>query len=372
MTERSISPGAVWNDTDGNPIQAHGGSVIEVDGIFYWYGENKERTRPGNGIWHWGIRCYSSTDLTNWTDRGVIIPPNEDDPDSPLHPSQMVDRPHIIWNTRTGRFVCWLKIMGADEAQRSTVLVADRITGPYAIVRTGLRPLDMSAGDFDLVVDPDDAQAYYFFERVHSDLICADLDDDYTDVTGSYTTHFPRGCPPFVREAPAHFVRGGVHYLVTSGTTGYHPNPSEIASASSYHGPWTVLGDPHPTDSSRTSFNSQISSVFRHPAKRDLYIAVADRWMPDLPEQAGGYFATGEASAVATRIMARVFDAEGAHHDPGNLPGASAEATQRCGRLLDLSAVDTSVSRYVWLPFSFDGDVPTLEWRDEWSIDEFD
>ena len=230
----------------------------------------------------------------------MIIPPNEDDPDSPLHPSQMVDRPHIIRNTRTGQFVCWLKIMGADEAQRSTVLVADRITGPYAIVRTGLRPLDMSAGDFDLVVDPDDGKAYYFFERVHSDLICADLDDDYTDVTGSYTTHFPRGCPPFVREAPAHFVRGGVHYLVTSGTTGYHPNPSEIASASSYHGPWTVLGDPHPTDASRTSFNSQISSVFRHPAKRDLYIAVADRWMPDLPEQAGDYFATGEASAVAT------------------------------------------------------------------------
>jgi hypothetical protein len=67
-----------------------------------------------------------------------------------------------------------------------------------------------------------------------------------------------------------------------------------------------------------------------------------------------------------------VFDATGAHHDPNGLPDASEAATQQCGRLLDLAAVDTSVSRYVWLPFRFDGDVPSLDWRDEWSIDEFD
>jgi hypothetical protein len=49
--------------------------------------------------------------------------------------------------------------MGADGAQRSTVLVADRLLGPYRIVRTGLLPLGMSAGDLDLVVDPDDGRA---------------------------------------------------------------------------------------------------------------------------------------------------------------------------------------------------------------------
>lgn len=372
MTTDLIRPGAVWLDTDGKPIQAHGGSILDVDGVFYWYGENKERTRPRNGIWHWGIRCYSSTDLTSWTDRGLIIPPDERDVSSPLHPSQSVDRPHIIRNRRTGTFVCWIKVMCADDTQRSTVLVADHILGPYTIVRTGLQPLGMSAGDFDLVVDPTDGKAYYYFERVHSDLICADLDDEYTDVTGHHTTHFPRGCPPFVREAPAHFFRYATHYLVTSGTTGYHPNPSEIASASAYHGPWAVLGDPHPADESRTSFNSQISSVFRHPHKRDLYIALADRWMPDLPDQAGDYFGTGEASAVARQVMARVFDADGAHDEAADVPSASDAARQRCGPLLDLAAVDTSVSTYVWLPFRFDADIPTLDWRDEWSVDEFD
>ena len=27
---------------------------------------------------------------------------------------------------------------------------------------------------------------------------------------------------------------------------------------------------------------------------------------------------------------------------------------------------------YVWLPFRFDGDMPILDWRDEWSPDDFE
>src|SRR5439155_6093952 len=148
---------------------------------------------------------------------------------------------------------------------------------------TGLRPLGMNAGDFDLVVEPSDGKAYYYFEQVHSELICADLTADYTDVTGYYSTHFPQPHPPYVREAPAHFFRKGLHYLFTSGTTGYFPNPSEVACAKSYHGPWTVLGNPHPDDPTQTSYHSQISSVFKHPHKKDLYIALADRWIANLP-----------------------------------------------------------------------------------------
>lgn len=47
-------------------------------------------------------------------------------------------------------------------------------------------------------------------------------------MTGNYSEHFPHTAPPETREAPAHFVRNGLHYLITSGTTGYHPNP-EVA-----------------------------------------------------------------------------------------------------------------------------------------------
>ncbi|MEU2929842.1 hypothetical protein ABZ636_33035 [Streptomyces sp. NPDC007251] len=54
--------------------------------------------------------------------------------------------------------------------------------------------MNMDAGDFDLVVDPVDGKGCYYFERVHSELVCADLTADYAHVTG-YSTHFPRRRP---------------------------------------------------------------------------------------------------------------------------------------------------------------------------------
>lgn len=205
-------PGGVWLDTNGKRIQAHGGSVICLKHVYYWYGENKEKTDGKNGIWHWGVRCYKSSDLYNWEDCGIIIPPDTENPESPLYPENCMDRPHIIYNQKRKKFICWLKIMEKDGSQSETILEADDILGPYQIIHTGLRPLGMSAGDFDLAV-AEDGKAYYYFERVHSELICADLTEDYTNVTGYYSTHFPRLYPPFVREAPAHFMRNGKHRL---------------------------------------------------------------------------------------------------------------------------------------------------------------
>ena len=86
--------------------------------------------------------------------------------------------------------------------------------------------------------------------------------------------------PPYVREATAHFYRKGKYYPLTSGTTGDLPNPSEVAVADTWHGPYRVLGNPHIDDESQTSFHSQISSVFKVEGKKDLYIACADRWLP--------------------------------------------------------------------------------------------
>lgn len=349
----SVQPGRPWLDTKGEWIQAHGGSVLHLDGTYYWYGENKEKTVPGSGIWHWGIRCYASRDLYNWEDLGLIIPPEPDDAGSPLHPARQVDRPHIVRDRRTGRFVCWIKIMG--EVQESTVLVADAIAGPYRIVRTGLRPLGMGAGDFDLVVDPSDGKGSYYFERVHSELICADLTADYTDATGYCSTHFPRGHPPFAREAPAYFRRGARHYLFTSGTSGtsgYFPNPTEVAVADTYHGPWTVLGNPHPGDRTGTSYRSQISSVFKHPHKRDLYIALADRWLPEVP---------AETSAKALDHMAAMARS-------GEAAPAGGDSDARAA-FMD---PDTSIADYVWLPIRFDGDMPFLDWHEEWRVEDFD
>lgn len=273
MRYNSFHPGQVWLDTNGKRIHAHGGSILYENGRYYWYGENKEKTTGENGIWHWGIRCYVSDDLYNWEYLGLIIPPEPDDPASTLHPSRCVDRPHILHNARTGKYVCWLKVMFTDGTQRCTILVADQLLGPYTKKQEGLLPLGMSAGDFDLAV-ADDGKAYYYFERVHSELICADLTDDYTGLTGYYSTHFPHLGPPYTREAPAHFMRLGKHYLLTSGTTGYLPNPSELAVADSWHGPYRVLGDPHPSDESRTRFTRRFRPFSRFRAKRIFILPV--------------------------------------------------------------------------------------------------
>lgn len=356
----SIRPGQLWLDTEGKPIHAHGGSILFENGTYYWYGENKECSTGGNGVWHWGVRCYTSKDLYNWQDEGLIIPPDLMHPDAPLHPSAMMDRPHIIYNQETRQYVCWLKIMEKSGRQTATVLTADAMLGPYTIVRSGLRPLGMSAGDFDLAVAPD-GKAYYYFERVHSETICADLTADYTDVTGYYSTHFPQPHPPFVREATAHFIRGFKHYLITSGTTGYMPNPSQVAIADTWHGPFTVLGNPHVDDDSHTSFHSQIASVFKVPGKKDLYIACADRWVPDRMDLPYEFY--GQAYACMFT---------------GQEERIPALARQFGLRQEDVDAVfsdavrNTSIARYVWLPLRFEGDRVRIDWLDEWRIEDYE
>lgn len=357
MTYDSIRPGKVWLDTEGKRIQAHGGSVICVDGRFYWYGENKERTTGKDDIWHWGIRCYSSSDLYNWNDEGLIVPPEVDDPSSPLHPAQMMDRPHIIYNARTERFVLWAKIMG--HPSYFTVYTSPSILGPYQPATRMVRPCDRNVGDFDLAVDACTGQACLFSQLPHSAIYTIPLNEDYTDVEGECTDHFLHVGPPEAREAPAYFTRAGKHYLITSGTTGYHPNPSEVAIANAWEGPYAVIGDPHPDDASRTSFNSQISCVFQVPDKKDLFIAMADRWEPWLPAAEGeDAFASGEAFRTFSNRFCDLFN-----------PAVDVAVTEDDRRAIK---IDTSQSDYVWLPLLFKGDRVEIPWRDEWRLDEFE
>ena len=350
MKNQAIYPGKVWLDTNGNRIQAHGGSIMYIDGVYYWYGENKEKTDGVNGIWHWGVKCYSSTDLYNWEDRGIIIPPEPGDPTSSLHPESCMDRPHIIYNKKTKKYVCWMKIMNKDsfQTQTETVMVANHILGPYTKVKEGLQPLGMNAGDFDLAV-AEDGKAYYYFERVHSETICADLTEDYTDVTGYYSTHFPRKHPPYVREATAHFKRKGKHYLITSGTTGYLPNPSEVAVADTWHGPYKVLGNPHVGDESQTSFHSQISCIFKVEGKKDLYIACADRWLPQNMDK---------EYPIYEEMFNSIYSEEEKEFD--------------FSRMGEEPVQNTSIADYIWLPLRFDGDMVYIDWKDEWRIEDYE
>lgn len=356
----SIRPGQVWSDTSGKSIQAHGFSVFynEKDGLYYWYGENKEKTKGGifNKIWHWGVRCYTSEDLYNWEDRGLIIPPQPDDLHSPLHPTYCMDRPHIIYCEKTKKYVAWLKIMAGGESQTSqfmSILQADDFLGPYEFVHKIYKPLQMDTGDFTLHVDAETKKAYFIFERPHFELVTADLSDSYTEVTGKYSEHYENLIPPYTREAPVYFERNGKRYLFTSGTSGYYPNRSQVCVFDDFHGEYRDLGNPHIGDDSNTSFSSQITSVLKIPGK-DIYIACADRWMP---------------GKMAVKMSAQVISGMERHFKDYQPDRTPKEALPLPGKELK-HRENTSKSTYVWLPIEWEGDKPVIRWRDEWKVED--
>ena len=312
-----------WFDNRGERIQAHGGSVKFFEGKYYFFGENKEDTLPGAGIWHQGVNCYSSEDLINWTFENTILKPS-DDLGNPLHPTRIMDRPHVIYNKKNQEYVMWVKLVGSDENPRDWnqqfmgIATSKSITGEFKLVDR-IVPLGMSSGDFDLFVD-DDEQAYIIFGKVHTEIIVANLTEDYKNITGEYTSHLHFFGPPIAREAPAVFKRQDKYYMITSGTTAYYPNSSLMAIADNMHGPWYIMGDPCIDDTDQNSFNSQISSVLKVEGT-DQYIAIGDRWVVDLTKPV-------EKSSWN---------------------------------------INTSIAEYVWLPFSFEQEIPQLKWMEKWT-----
>ena len=360
-----FKPGQDWFDTDGNRIQAHGGSVLYVDGKYYWFGENKEKTLPDSGIWHWGVRLYSSDDLYNWKSEGIILPPS-DDYESPMHPTQYMDRPHIIYNDKTQKFVMWLKIMGRENMgdQYMTIAIADKITDEFKIVAK--RELHgFSSGDFDLVVDEKTKKAFIYFNKVHDyvhrdipshkDIICSELTDDYTDVTGNYSHYHDTSEYRIGIEAPAFFKRNDVMYLLLSRTTGYIPNPTEYLVSDNYFGPWERVGRVHEGDRENLSFRSQVCSVFKHPLKKDLYIALADRWLVNLPKN----------------LPDNLLEIANSHSDD-KLETIYDDRYDEVKRINTPKNRDMSLASYIWLPIMFESGKPVIRWLDEWKWEDFE
>jgi hypothetical protein len=346
-------------DTSGKRIHAHGGGIFRAGDTYFLYGENKEKSVKGADIWHWGVRVYESADLYNWEDRGMIIPPDLEDIDSPLHPSSMMDRPHILFCAKTGKYVCWLKIMGRNNIQAFTVMQADAFLGPYEMVKKDYRPFGMSAGDFYLDVDKDNGKAILFFEKVHTHIVSCALSDDFLEVTEPYQMHLYRELPPDSREAPVHFVRNAKHYLFTSGTTGYMPNPSEAAVADNIIGPYRAMGNLHPSDESQTSFGCQISEVLNVPGT-DLFIAIGDRWQPKI-KNARSYLKRWKWGLGS---FAKIYGLEKAQR-------LFSKERPMPNKRRKLKNYNTALADYVWLPVRFDGDRPIIEWLDEWRIEDF-
>jgi len=348
----SFRPGKLWFDTDGNIINAHGGGILYHEGVYYWFGEHKGEFSNAALV---GVTCYSSTDLYNWKFESIALPVSEDE-NSPIVKGSVIERPKVIYNAKTNRFVMYfhleLKGQGYNAAQTG-IAASDSPAGPYTLVSTarvnaGIWPLNMSetqqaltqkesdfqswtpewieavkngmmvrrdfavgqmSRDMTLYVD-DDGKAYHIYASEENlTLQIAELSDDYLSHSGKYICIDPAGH----NEAPALFKKDGKYFMITSGCTGWTPNEARLLVADQLMGEWKRYPNPCQGEDAELTFHTQSTYILPVQGKKDAFIFMADRWIPSNP-------------------------------------------------------ID---GRYVWLPIQFKDGFPLLEWKNNWTLNDF-
>lgn len=272
--------GEVWYDTGNNPINAHGGGIIRHDGKYYWYGEYKgdETYRSPNVGWECyrtdftGVSCYSSPDLATWTFEGIVLSPDKIDPSSEIHPTMVVERPKVLYNDNTGKFVMWMHIDNFNYSYaRAGVAVSDSPAGPFTFIES-TRPDNSECRDLTIYKDLDGKAYLIYSSEGNSTLHISRLTDDYLKVSGDYTRNFAGD----FREAPAVFHHDGKYYIVSSGCTGWSPNEAAYGVADSIMGPYTLLPNPCTGIDADKTFYCQ--STFALPVEGKGYLLMFDRW----------------------------------------------------------------------------------------------
>lgn len=276
--------GTMWLDTAGNPIQAHGGMIEKFDGIYYWYGENKagETVLKENGLHRVdfiGFSCYSSADCISWKNEGLVLKAS-DQPGSPLHKSRVGERPKVLYNEKSRKYVMWFHLDSHDYMTAHTgVAVADRPTGPFQFVRE-MCPNRFDSRDMTLFKDTDGKAYLIYSSDWNKTLRIAQLTDDYLDVNGVYSHAFPEQ----EREAPAIFIKDGLYYMITSGCTGWEPNNALFGISHNIFSGWKLIGDPCTGENARQTYFGQSTYVFEKDGRHYLML---DHWNPSNLKESG-------------------------------------------------------------------------------------
>ncbi len=326
QSEGKFFPGAKWPDNNGIHINAHGGGVLLYNGRYYWFGEHKIAGPEGNTAMV-GFSCYSSDNLYDWKDEGIVLAVSEDTA-SPIRKGCIMERPKVIYNESTRQFVMWFhhELYGNGYRTAATgIAVATKITGPYNYLKTirpnagywpeNVQPIhktgvpsttkshygggpgglpghpdtlnllgrDFAKGqmarDMTLFVDVDGKAYHIYASEENSTLHISLLTEDYLSFAGRYVRVFVGR----YMEAPALFHHDGKYYFIGSGCTGWAPNAARSAVATSIWGPWAELGNPcrgTPLEN-ETTFGSQSTYVLPVAGKEGTFIFMADRWNPD-------------------------------------------------------------------------------------------
>lgn len=313
-----IKNGEIWNDTKGNPINAHGGGVLYYNGTYYWFGEIKTgrtwrvpyvswecyRTDAG------GVSCYSSENLKDWKYEGVALVPNFSDSTNDLHISKVIERPKVIYNQKSKKFVMWMHIDSEDYSYaRAGVAISDNPAGPYKYLQS-YRPNGHMSRDMTLFKD-DDGKAYHIYSSEdNSTLHISLLSDNYLKPSGIYVRILEKE----FREAPAMFKHDGKYFIVSSGCTGWSPNAASYSVADSIFGTWKVIGNPCIGQNAELTFSAQSTYVIPVEGKKDAFIFMADIW----------------------------------------------------------NKTNLEDSRYIWLPFKIYDNNLSIGWLDKWDLSFFD
>ncbi|MEQ8241045.1 MAG: glycoside hydrolase family 43 protein [Cyclobacteriaceae bacterium] len=315
--------GGVLPDNNGVHVNAHGGGILYQKGIYYWFGEHKGEGEVGNRSFD-GVHCYSSKNLKDWKDEGIALTMSKD-PKSLLIEGCILERPKVIYNEKTGKYVMWfhheLKDKGYSAALTG-LAVSDKATGPYKYIHSirpnaGVWPVgfpnklkkkaiaepakkrspewvkwveqggflrrDFEGGqmsrDMTLFIDVDGTAYHIASAEENQTIHISALSEDYLSFTGKYKRVLPAGR----NEGPAIFLKNGKYYMISSGLTGWKPNPARAAVADKLMGDWTPLGNPciGTAEEISTTFQSQSTFVIDVEGKEEQYIFMADRWRPE-------------------------------------------------------------------------------------------
>lgn len=332
----AFTPGESWLDTSGEVIQAHGGQVVvteDAEGpLYHWYGEDRSHGYGSSP----GVHVYSSRDLYSWTDEGLALRAlttaeemdtdpyftalygayTEDQkaavirdllttaPAGTTVPAAILERPKVLHNVAKGTWVMWVHADGPSETSNAQyakanagVAVSDSPTGPFRWIDSyrlhhapegepNWQPDNPGmARDMTLFLDDDGTAFIIYSSEENYSLFISRLDEDFTALatppeSAQKGVDFIRPYIGAHREAPALFKRSGTYYLITSGATGWDPNPAQYATATEILGEWTDHGNPVQGEGAADTFRSQSTNVIPVDPEHGRYIYMGDRWTP--------------------------------------------------------------------------------------------
>ncbi|KAK8024241.1 carbohydrate-binding module family 35 protein [Apiospora rasikravindrae] len=256
-----IVPGATWTATNtGKHVQAHGAGMIQVGSTYYMIGEDKT-----GGSAFQNVNCYSSTDLVEWTYVGALLSRTAS---GDLGPNRVVERPKVIYNNATQKYVMYLHIdnSGYSEAKVG-VATSDTVCGKYTYLKS-FRPLNFESRDIGLFKD-DNGAGYLLTEDRANGLRIDALSSDYLSVASS--TYLWREAI----ESPAILKKNGYYFMFGSHLTGWDPNDNVYSYATSLTGPWSSWKTF--ANSGSKTYNSQTNYILPLGGSDAIYMG--DRWI---------------------------------------------------------------------------------------------